>query len=98
MPIVLSPRDLVSRADNMDETVPHSWFIRITDVIRSPDIRTFESCSEVRIQFLYPDVLIIYQQVAQRATIAHLRTSKSSADDALGRGQFGPQMHGWQDL
>ena len=26
MPIVLSPRDLVSRPDNMDETVPHLLF------------------------------------------------------------------------
>ena len=25
MPNVLSPRDLVSRPDNMDETVPHSF-------------------------------------------------------------------------
>ena len=29
MPNVLSPRDLVSRPDNMDETVPHTfWFSR----------------------------------------------------------------------
>ena len=26
MPNVLSPRDLVSRPDNMDETVPHTLF------------------------------------------------------------------------
>ena len=26
MPNVLSPRDLVSRPDNMDETVPHTKF------------------------------------------------------------------------
>ena len=25
MPNVLSPRDLVSRPDNMDETVSHTW-------------------------------------------------------------------------
>ena len=29
MPNVLSPRDLVSRADNMDETVPHTLFILV---------------------------------------------------------------------
>ena len=34
MPNVLSPRDLVSRPDNMDETVPHThtpiWTLKVT--------------------------------------------------------------------
>ena len=29
MPSVLSPRDLVSRTDRMDETVPHTHKVRI---------------------------------------------------------------------
>ena len=34
--------------------------VLIRDVIRSSDIRTFDSRSEVRIQFLHPDVRINY--------------------------------------
>ena len=36
--------------------------VKSRDVIRSPDIRTFELRNEVRIQFLHPDVRINYQK------------------------------------
>ena len=47
LPNVLSPRDLVFRPDNMDETVLHTHkrAEQIRDVNWSPDIRTFESRS-----------------------------------------------------
>ena len=32
VPYVLSPRDLVFRPDNMDETVPHIWMMRILEI------------------------------------------------------------------
>ena len=35
------------------------------DVIRSPDIRTFESRSEVRTQFQHPEVRIKYQNCSK---------------------------------
>ena len=47
MPNVLSPRDLVSRPDNMDETVPHThslslpynhFYIRVWGNSRSPNL------------------------------------------------------------
>ena len=34
VPNVLSPRDLVFRPDNMDETVPHTTFLSIVKFIR----------------------------------------------------------------
>ena len=33
VPNVFSPRDLVSRPDNMDETVPHQLVVKITSVV-----------------------------------------------------------------
>ena len=40
--------------------LPSILVVETRDVIRSPDIRTFESCSEVRTQFQHPEVRIKY--------------------------------------
>ena len=45
------------------------------DVIRSPDIRTFESRSEVRTQIQHPEVRLKYQN-AQRCTISFRKYCK----------------------
>ena len=47
MPNVLSPRDLVFRPDNMDETVPHKYGVSYT----LPKLRPF--CKSTKIKNLY---------------------------------------------
>ena len=39
MPNVLSPRDLVSRPDNIDETVPHT---HTDDILQSKTVAVFD--------------------------------------------------------
>ena len=45
MPNVLSPRDLVSRPDKMDETAPHTWKLK-----RSVPGRLLVNCVPIREQ------------------------------------------------
>ena len=39
VPNVLSPRDLVFRPDNMDETVPHTFVLHISHMVQNAEIK-----------------------------------------------------------
>ena len=47
VPNVLSPRDLVFRPDNMDETVPHTYTVQSAKRLYPPRLRTWNFASHV---------------------------------------------------
>ena len=53
-------RQAMANSADPDLTAPSRVYTIFRDVIRSPDIRTFESHREVRTQFQHPEVRIKY--------------------------------------
>ena len=56
MPNVLSPRDLVFRHDNMDETVPHTYHLmEVFEKCIHPLVRWYDMYAEEEIRCVFDD-------------------------------------------
>ena len=62
MPTVLSPRDLVFRLDNMDETVPHKYLLNLP-VSQLLNVLWYHTWNQINVKTWYSYLFVRYENI-----------------------------------